>query len=403
MADLSLKTVLAVEVEVTPGTYVAPDSSDTITVADLRPSIEGLTADIREFTGSIHRPGPVVLGKTFTVSGRILLRGPGGSSPPAADAWILGRLLRAAGFAEVVTSAAVPASPEAIGAGGSTTTVELGATATGTADLYKAVMLYIEDLSATAGKGQLTMARSNTAGKVATLPETAGGALTDVGTDWQMPKQLVYQLSSGTPPTLSVSCWIGERRYNAAGCAISSFRINCPTSSRDSQDVPSIEFTLTGKVESVADDASPPTPPAGLAVPPFRDGKMWVANKQLGGAGFSIDFGAQVGYPPNPNEEDGNETAQLTETTRTVDLTLNQVALTTFDDVTLAEDQGYHSLFALWGLASGNAFGLIVTDMRFNHRSPDNSGAFVTQTGQAYIDGTTKTVALSLPFGLSAW
>lgn len=401
MGDLSLKTVLGIEVEVTPGTYVAPDSSDLITVADLRPTIDGLTADIREFTGSVHRPGPVVLGKTFSVSGRVLLRGPGGTAPPAADAWILGRILRAAGFTESVTSTAVPASPEAVGAGGSTTTVELGVSATGTVDLYKGMMLLISALSGTAGKPQLVMGRSNDASKIVTLPETAAGALTSG--NWQLPKQLTYLLSSGTPPTLSVSCWVGNRRYNGKGCAISSFRINMPTSSRDSQDVPSIEFTLTGDLQSVADDASPPTPPAGLAVPPFRDGKLWVANKQLGGSSFTIDFGAQIGYPPNPNEQSGNETAQLTETTRTVDLTLNQVALTAFDDVTLAEDQANHSLFALWGLASGNAFGVIVTDMRFNHRSPDNSGAFVTQTGQAFVDGTTKTIALSLPFDLAAF
>jgi hypothetical protein len=402
MADLSLKTTLGIVVESVAGTYDAPDSGDTLTVADLRPSIEGITADIREFTGSIHRPGPSVLGKTLTITGRLLLRGPGGSSPPLADAWVQGRILRAAGMTEVVTGTAIPAAPEAIAAGGTTSTVTLGATATGTADLYKAMLLLIEGLGS-AGRAQLTMGRSNTSGKLVTLPETAADDLDDTGTKWQLPKQLVYQLGSASPPTLSASCWVGNRRINGEGMAISAFKINMPTSSRESQDVPSIEFTLTGKVHSIVDDLSPPVPPAGLAVPPYRDGKLWVANKQLGGSSFSIDFGAQIGFPPNPNEEDGNETAQLTETTRTVDLTLNQVALTDFDDVTLAEEQGYHSLFALWGLASGNAFGLIVTDMRFNHRSPDNSGSFVTQTGAAYVDGTTKTIALAIPFGLAAF
>ena len=395
MADLSLRTVLGIKVEATAGTYTAPNvATDLITVADLKPTIEGLTADIREFTGSIHRPGPIVLGKAITITGRLLLRGPGGTAPPAADAFIAGRIMRAAGMSEVIVNTAVPVAPEVVGAGGTTSSVQLGATASATVDLYKAKMILLDALGV--GKKGLTMVRSNDASRIAVIAETAATAIATG--NWQLIPQLAYVLSPAAPPTLSVSCWIGGRRVNARGCAISSFKINMPTSSRDSQDVPSVEFTLTGDVESVADDANPPVPPAGLAVPPFRDGKLYVASKQLGGSSVTIDFGAQVGYPPNPNRATGNETAQLTETTRTVDLTLNQVALTAFDDVTLAEQQNYHSLFALWGLGVGNAFGVIVTDMRFNHRSPDNSGAFVTTTGQAFVDGTDRTIALVVPF-----
>lgn len=397
MADLSQVTILGIKVESTSGTYDAPSSSDLVLVADLKPSIEGLTTTVNEFTGSIHKPGPIVLGKSFSASGRILLRGPGGASPPAADAWIPGRLIRAAGFTEVVTATAVPTSPEAVGGTGSTTTATLGFTASTTVDVYKGMMILLSLLGS--NKAGLTMVRSYSAAKLATLMETHTAAITSG--NWQLPRQLTYLLSAGTPPTLSVSCWIGGRRINARGCAISAFKINLPTLSRDSQDVPSIEFTLTGDVQTIVDDASPPSAPTGLAIPPYRDGKLWIANKQLGGSSVSIDFGAQVGFPPNPNFTSGNETAQVTETTRTVDLTLNQVALTAFDDVALADAQGYSSLFGLWGLASGNAFGLAITDMRFNHRSPDNGGPFVTSTGSAFVDGVDKTIALSLPFNVT--
>lgn len=397
MADLSLQSVLGIKIESTAGTYNAPGTSDLLLVADLKPSIEGLTTQITEYTGSIHKPGPVVLGKTFSVSGKLLLRGPGGTSPPAADAWVPGRILRAAGFSEVVTATAVPVSPEAVAAGGSTTSVTLGATATGTADIYKNMLILLSLLGS--NRAGLTPVRTNTAGKLATLMETAGSAITSG--NWQLPRQLSYLLSSGTPPTLSVSCWIGKRRINGVGCAISSFKINLPTASRDNQEVPSIEFTISGDIQSDVDDASPPVAPTGLAIPPFRDGKLWIANTQLGGSSLTIDFGAQIGYPPNPNRTTGNETAQLTETTRTVDLTLNQVPLTVFDHVALANAQSYHSLFALWGLAGGNAFSLSVTDMRFNHRSGDNSGAFVNSTGQAFVDGVDKTIALTIPFNVT--
>jgi hypothetical protein len=392
MADLSLNSVLGIALETTPGTYVAPTTSDLIAVADLRPTIDGITSDIREFTGSIHRPGPVVFGKTFNVTGRLYLRGPGGSAPPAANAWVPGRIMRAAGFAELITAAAIPAAPEALGAGNEIAVV-LGASGSSSDDIYNGLLMALSGLGA--NRAGLSSVRDYTgSNKSARLAERQAGPIAG---NWQLPPQLTYALSTATPPTLSVSCWIGNRRYNGVGCAISSFRFNLPAAGRESQELPSIEFTLSGDLDS-AIDASPPSPPAGLAIPPFRDGKLWVSEKQVGGSSVSIDMGAQVGYPPNPNRKSGNDAAQLTETTRTVDMTLNQVAIAAFDDLTMSDSQAYYPLFALWGLGSGNAFGLIVTDMRFAPRSPDNSGAFVTNTGQAYVDGASRTIALSIPF-----
>ncbi|WP_334656732.1 hypothetical protein [Sphingomonas panaciterrae] len=393
MADLSLNSVLGIAVETTAGTYVAPALADLIAVADLRPSIEGITSDVREYTGSIHRPGPAVFGKTFNVTGRIYLRGPGGASPPAAGAWVPGRVLRAAGFAEQILSAAVPPAPEALAVGSTTGVANLGASGAATDDIYNGLLLALSGLGA--NRTGLSAVRDYTgSSKAARLAERAGAPITG---NWQLPSQLTYALSPGEPPSLSVSCWIGRRRYNGVGCAISSFRFNLPAAGRESQELPSIEFTLSGDLASAVDEA-PPAPPAGLAIPPFRDGKLWVSEVQVGGSSVTIDMGAQVGYPPNPNKPSGNDAAQLTETTRTVDMTLNQMAISAFDDLTMSDSQAYYPLFALWGLGSGNAFGLTVTDMRFAPRSPDNSGAFVTSTGQAYIDGANRTIALSIPF-----
>jgi hypothetical protein len=230
---------------------------------------------------------------------------------------------------------------------------------------------------------------------LATIMQTHSAAITTG--NWQLVPQLNYVLGNAAPPTLSVSVWKGARRYDGVGCAVSSWKVMMPAAGRESQELPSIEFTLTGDVQNVVDELSP-VPPAGLAIPPFRDGKLHVANTRLGGSSVSIDFGAQVAYPPNPNNKSGNDPAQLTETTRTVDLNLTQVALSVFDDVALSDAQAQHSLFALWGLGSGNAFGVSVTDMRLAPRSPDDGNAYVKQTGQAWIDGADKTIAITIPF-----
>jgi hypothetical protein len=393
MADLSNQTAFAVVKEVTPGTFVAPNTTtDTIQMSNVRVTIGGLTQDLNEYTGTLHRPGPQVLGSTFEVSGTMFLRGIGGTTVPSADAWTPGRILQAAGFAENRIAAAIPTLVEALAAG-TTTAATLGTTAVGTADLYKGLMLLLAGLGS--GMKRYTMIRSYTAGKVATLAEVAASALNT--SNYQIPKQLAYQLSAATPPSLSVSVWHGGKRFDGNGMAISSFRINLPTASRESQELPSIEFTLTGNLQAEADQACPTITP-GLAVPPFRDGKLWVASTRLPGSSFSIDLNAQTAFEPDPNQVSGNGPAQLTGTQRTVSLTLSQVALATFDPNALANAGGVHPVQAVWGSAAGNAFGIIVTDARFNYRSPDASGQFVNTTGEMFVDGSAKDISLSILF-----
>jgi hypothetical protein len=394
MADLSNQSVLGIKVEGTSGTYDAPNNStDLVVVAELRPNIAGLTSQIQEFTGSIHQPGPTVSGATFEVTGRILLRGPGGSAPPSADTFVPGRVLRAAGFSETVISAAVPTSPEALAAA-TTTSVTLGSTAAGTADLYKAVGVLLAAVGS--GFAGLTMLRSYTAGKLATVARVFGTAPTG---NYQVPRQLAYRLdASGTPPTLSVSCWIGGKRYNGKGCTVSSLRIVLPTASRDNQDPPSIEFTLTGDLESDATEACPSIAVPTVSPPPFRAGQLWIANARLAASNVTIDLGAEIAYEPNPNQASGNNAAQLTRTTRTVNMTLSQVPKATFDPFALAAAQSQHGLSAIWGSAAGNTIGLIVTDMRFNYPSPDNSGPLVNTTGEAYIDDANRSIGLVFPY-----
>lgn len=397
MVDRSANTVLGLRLEVTPGTFLAPSSStDLLTVADLKPSIAGITSEITEFTGSIHKPGARVGGATFEVSGKCYLRGPGGSAPPAADTYLAGRLLRLAGFSEQIIAAAIPVAAEALGGAGNTTTVAaLGISAAATDDLYTGLAIELASLGTLATPASLAMIKKYVGtGKLATIAQTAGAAYAG---NYQIPQQLAYVLSNAAPPTASASCWIGSKRYDGVGLALSSFKINAPTFSRDSTDYPSLEFTLTGDIQGDADDTCP-TPNTSIAVAPFKNGKLWVANKALGGSSFDIDFGATVAYAPNPNKVTGNETAVLVETTRKANLNLNHVSKATFDFLGLADAQAYHSIMAMWGLAPGNYVGIVVPEARFNYFSPDNGGPLVRMSGEMLIDAAQRSIAITFPY-----
>ncbi len=395
MADLVQNSAMALTIETVPGTFNTPNTTtDLLQCANLTVTVNGITQAITEYLGSIHAPGPVVLGSTLDISGKIYLRGPGGTTPPAAGAYVPGRILRMASHSETIISAAIPAAPEALGAGGTTTSATLGATAAATADLYKGLMVFLAQL----GVGSLgaTMIRSYSAAKAAGLAITGGSAFT--GTNYQIPKQLAYQISpASVVPTGSISVWLGSRRFDGVGMAITSFKYNFPTASRTLTELPSIEFTMSGDLYADADQAAPVITP-GLAIPPFHGGQFWVANLQLGGSAAVVDFKAQAAYPPDANKTTGNGPAQLAKTERSVSLTLNQVLKATADFKAIADSQAQIPTFLQYGSATGNMFGFIVTDARANYRSPTASGDFYSTSGDLYSDGANREISLVIPF-----
>jgi hypothetical protein len=394
MVDLTSQAALAIKAQSAPGTYATPTSSDATMVANLSATPQAITSESPEYTGTIHRAGQIVLGATWDVSFDILIRGPGGASPPAADAFILGRVMRALGFTENIISSAIPAAAEALGGGSTTTTATLGASAAATADLYQGLALHLAVDGAM--PTSLSMIRAYSAAKVATLAETRAGAPTG---NYQIPKQLAYTYAAtGTPPVLSLSLWQGNRRYNFIDMAPSSARITLPTTSRDGgNDYPRLTCTFSGDLNSYIDEASPSVSPIS-AIPPFKGGKLYVAGVSMGGSSLSVDLGLRVGFPPNPNKASGSDPAQLVETRRSLSMTLNQVAKSYLDFIAIATAQSYQPVEALYGLATGNYVGFIATDARFNFPGTQEGGDFFQSTGDAYLDSASRTLSVVFPY-----
>lgn len=393
MVDLTSQRALAIKVQSAPGTYASPTPGDATPVANLSWSPAPITSDNPEYNGSIHRPGTIVLGATYDISFDILLRGPGGSAPPAADASILGRVLRSLGFTENLIAAAIPAAPEALGGGSTSSSAVLGTTAAATADLYKGLALHLA--SSGAMPASLSMIRSYSAAKAAGLAETLGSAPTG---NYQIPRQAAYTLAAtGTPPVLSLSLWEGSRRYNFVDAAPASGRLTFPTSSRDNTDYARLSVSYSADLQSYIDEAAPSVS-SSLAIPPFKGGKLHAAGVAMGGSSLSIDLGLRNGFPPNPNKASGSDPAQLVETRRTLSFEFNQVAKSYLDFIALAQAQSFHPVQALYGLASGNYMGFVATDCRFNFPSTADAGEFFGTTGEAYMDDANKTVSLVFPY-----
>jgi hypothetical protein len=396
MALTATKTAVAITVQSVAGTFNAPTTSDLTPCANASLNLAGVTTTNPEYTGTVQQNGDIVTGKTVSISFTVLLRPPGGAAPPAAGAFIPGRILRAAKFNENVVSAAIPVTPEPIGGAATTSQVTLGTTAAATLDLYKGLPLLLSDNAGGAYPKAITAIRSYSAAKVAVLPEILAAA---PAANYQIPKCLSYQrdATSTDPLPLSIKIWLDGHRYDLVDMMVSSLSFNFPTATRTTQEFPSFTVTLSGDLFADADEATPTITGLG-AVPVFRDGDLWLAQKAIGGSSVSVDMNPSVGYPANPNKASGNDPPQLTALKPVVNLTKQHTTKAAFDAIALADAQAYHALWAQWGYTAGAMVSFIATDCRLNYRTPNIGQEFVDDTGDLLVDVAAKNLNLTFVY-----
>ena len=384
---ISRRKAMAYANQVTPGTAIALTSADCIDVSSVSFTPNSQTTQDPRYSGTIHRPGDQLRGVNYDVTFEWLIHGYSGAIP-AAGAFLPGRVLIGLGFTEQRIATAI--GPEAYTAGG-TTGLTLGTTAVGTAGLYKGAAISLTGIGA-APLG-LAMIRDYTAGKIATLARDRALAATG---SYSIPPQLAYVLSSVAPVAgASITLWEDGHRMNFRDMVPTSGRIELVTASREGGDnFCKISATFSGTLYSEADEACP-TVPITIPIPSFRDGQHDVALKQIGGSSVTIDLGVRSAYPPNPNQLDGSDPGVLVETRRTVSYELNKVQRSVVDFNALALAQTNHPFQALWGLSSGNYMGVLIDNQRFNYRSSAEGQDFITTSGDAWIDGVDKAIALT--------
>lgn len=392
MASLSRQSALAVVKQTAAGTFVTPQTADLLPISNLRTSFDPYTLENPEYIGSIHRQGPVVLGKSFSISFDVALRGPG--AMPTADSFILGRLLQSLNMTENLVAAAIPAAPEA-GTAGTTTGLTLGAGAAATAALYEGLLIDLPGQGGGLAPESLSAIIAYTAAKVATLAETLS-ATYGIGT-YQIPKQAAYHMAeSGSAPKLSLSAWLGQHRYDMLDGVPSQASLRLPVSSRGNAQLPVLSITYTGELNGHSDDSAQAVPQRG-AIPLFKDGDMWISKKSFGGSSFDVDLGLTLDFPPNPNEADGAEPGEIVETLRKVSCNLNQVTKSYFDLIAAADAQAYHSFWAMFGSATGNVVSIIVPEARLSFPNFAPEGNFVQGSIDGIIDRGSKSVNIAFP------
>lgn len=399
-ALLSQKTSLALAVQADPLTRATLSTpGDLIPMANMTSNSEVFSVANPEYTGSIHAVGDAIAGDAPAISFDVMVRGPGGSAPPSAGAYVPGRYLRACGFDEIVFAGKASA---ALGAGGSnagaTTTVELDATASAVDDFYNGFVIQFAGLNGGSGfKSCSTIIDYNGTTKIATLGEKLASVPTG---NFTIPPQLVYRLNASAAPLwLTFDRWHDQKRYQAQNGIPSQLQVNFPTANRGDVGLPVMSCGLSGDNAPTreVDEAAPITPAAG-SIPIVRDGKLALNGVYVPGSSVSYDHGIQVAFPPNPNKTSGNDAGQIVRTQRSISLTLNEVLLATQDRNAIANAQSYVPLMLHFGNVAGRSVSFVIPAMRLSFSQPDPSGEFVTSQVQGLIDAADKSVAFAFPF-----
>jgi hypothetical protein len=396
MAERSNETALAIALQPTPDVFPTFSAADRMPISALRPTVEGVTIQNDEYTGSVIKNADTIAGKRASMTFNVKIRPPGGADVPEANAYLPGRLLQAAKFTEVLTASEVPAGGAEALTAGTTTGATLGTGAAATADLYKGMAILLGGRGATF-REQLSAIRSYGADKVMELVETLGSALSG---DYLIPKQLSYMRSTaaGEPARLAFQTWFGGDRWDWINCGITSLVMPVPVSTKDQAQYPEWQVTIEGDIYASATEATPAIPALG-AIPLFKDGRQWLAHKAVGGSQFSIDLGIESEAPPNPNQPSGSEAPVLAGSTARVSINKQRYKKSVQDIMALADAQANHPFFAQWGLASGNIVQVVVPDGRFNYPSPDLGGLTVSETVDLMIDAVDRSVVINFPYG----
>lgn len=322
-------------------------SADGLTVENPRWQLNPNLVQANEATGTLDPfESRIPAGMKVSMTCDVYLKGSG----TAGTAPRLGRFLTAAGFAEVVTATAVPSSPEACGAGGSTTTAQLGASAGTTAQQYRGMPAIFEgDVEG------LTTITDYTTGKIATLANTF--AAIDADTDYQIPVNVLYK-----PTSVGSDIKILTAKLFRDGVRIlmSDVRLSFQLMV-DAAGVGKISITMQGILVDYDDESMPVLPEDTVPKPVFRGatgGHFSIQRVPVAIRQFMVDIGNALVATPNPNAAEGFDGPIITARNTTGRVDPNRAAKATVDYVAGIRAGTKYIMHARWGSVAGNRIAL---------------------------------------------
>ncbi len=364
MALRTRNAVLLAKIEPTEGQDAAPSAStDAVLVENPQINFNPNLIETDEVTGSLDGAGPYVGGMTAEVTFDVLLKGSGsaGSVPEYGD------LLKACGWAETITAAAIPAAPEACAAGGSTTTAVLGTSASSTDQIYRGMPI---DFTGTPA-GSAFVSDYAGGSKTATLTDTLSGS-TSVSTNYQIPANVLYAPASVSISSLTIYLYLDGLLYKLVGCR-GSFNLTLTSGG-----VGRLSFTFQGLYLSKADAAVPAATYDATRPAPFKNGTMLVNRLAAALESLTVDLGNEQSFPENPNALEGFDASIIVRRNLTGSMNPLETLIATRDIMADFRAGTQRIIHARYGATAGNRVGATIPAALYTNQSPGNRSGLAT-------------------------
>jgi len=335
--------------------------TEAVLVENPQPSFNPNVIETDEVSASLDGAGPIVGGMTAELGFDVLFKGSGaaGSVPE------FGALLKASGWAETITASAVPAAPEAVGSGSTTTTTVLGASASGTDQVYRGMPL---DLTGT--PAALTFISDyDGASKTATLSDLLSSAPDNLTTQYQIAANVLYAPASASIPSATLYLYLDGVLYKLVGCR-GTFTVTLTSGG-----IGRLSFTFQGMFLSKEDAAIPTAAYDATRPPPFKGGAMLVDRKAAALESVSLDVGNEQTFPDNPNASEGFDPSVITRRNVTGSINPLETLIATRDIMADFRAGAQRIVHARYGSAAGNRIGMTVPTALYTGQTPgDRSG-----------------------------
>lgn len=384
---------IGIVAQVAAGAFIAPGAADIIAASNVTNQNNDITAEDPTLTGTGWEAENILIGEEGQIGFTMPLRGPGGNAPPAAGAWVPGRVLKSAGWSEVITAAPIAA---AIAAGSTATEIVLQAGQSAVDGFY--VGMPISSASIGAGFKQysiITHYDGDT--RTAKIGETLGAAANG---NFEIPANLLYLEGalSTEGPLLSVRVWRDRQVYDYVDVRVESLNFDMPVGNVNNTVFPSIEAAGKGTVHNVDQGVTPQIDPALLSIElaPCKGGKFSLDRVALGHNSLRYGNALTVAAPSNIHQESGQDAYETVSGTRTIDLDLNQMDTNTFNHRSRRGTQAIIPIMQTWGRGPGNNFGFVLPNTRLRGLNPGDNNGFVNLTGSAVQTTVDKSAAFAI-------
>lgn len=284
-------TVLLLKLQSADGVDAEPvAATNGILIGEPTINREVSLEDPNEVGGSLDGFGDLVGGMRVNMTFPVRVKGSGAAGTPPE----ISPLLKISGWGEKVTSAAIPVSAEACGAGGSQVTAELGTSASTVGGAYDGMPI---NFTGDVVGGSFISGYAT--GKIATLTDDLGDTI-DAGVNYQIPANVLYTPATEDIPNATAYIYRDGKVYEFLDIR-GSVDLNNPAAATGV-----FNATLSGIFAAESDDSVPGGVEYDELRPPiFKNGKFLIDRVEAAIASVSVSNGLSIIYPENPNALEG--------------------------------------------------------------------------------------------------